>query len=89
MGGAWKISEKPAKGVEAISVRFVSPLPTMLRLEKGFGQGGPISGYLFSFTLEKGFSFLRNNNKIKSINILNHLFSYSIYAFIIQLYSFF
>ena len=58
---------------------IVSLVPAMLRLEKGFRQGDPISSYLFIFTLEIGFSFLRNN-KIKGINVFSHWFLYSVFA---------
>ena len=49
------------------------------KLEKGTGQGDPISAYLFILVLEILFLCIENKN-IKGLNIFNHIFLYIAYA---------
>ena len=49
------------------------------KLEKGTGQGDPISDYLFILVLEILFLCIENKN-IKGLNIFNHIFLYIAYA---------
>ena len=48
------------------------------KLERGGKQGDPISAYKYLF--EKVFIFVKNNPKIKSLNIFRHEFLYNAYA---------
>ena len=50
------------------------------KLEKGTRQGDPISAYLFILVLEKVYLSIKENKKIKGLNIFNHTFLYTAYA---------
>ena len=50
------------------------------KLEKGTQQGDPISAYLFILVLEKVYLSIKENKKIKGLNIFNHTFLYTAYA---------
>ena len=50
------------------------------KLEKGTRQGVPISAYLFSLVLEIAFLSIKENKKIKGLNIFNHTFLYTAYT---------
>ena len=49
-------------------------------LEKGAGQGDPISAYLFIVALEFLFVFIKSNENIKGIEIFKYVFLYTAYA---------
>ena len=49
-------------------------------LEKGTGQGDPISAYLFIFALKVHFELIKNNDDIRGITIFNHAFLYTAFA---------
>ena len=50
------------------------------KLEKVTRQGDPISAYLFILVLEIVFLSIKENKKIKGLNIINHTFLYTAYA---------
>ena len=50
------------------------------KLERGAGQGDPISAYLFMLALEIFFAFVKNNPKVKGLNIFKHEYLYTTYA---------
>ena len=50
------------------------------KLEKGTQQGDPISAYLFILVLEIVYLSIKENKKIKGLNIFNHTFLYTAYA---------
>ena len=50
------------------------------KLEKGTRQGDPISAYLFILVLEIVCLSIKENKKIKGLNIFNHTFLYTAYA---------
>ena len=50
------------------------------KLEKGRRQGDPISAYLFILVLETVFLSIKENKKIKGLNLFNHTFLYTAYA---------
>ena len=49
-------------------------------LEKGARQGDPISAYLFILSLEILFLMIKENKKIKGLDLFDHHFLYSAYA---------
>ena len=49
-------------------------------LERGAGQGDPVSAYLFIIALEILFILIKSNNDIQGLEIFNHIFLYSAYA---------
>ena len=49
-------------------------------LEKGAGQGDPVSSYLFILALEVLFVFIKSNENIKGIEIYKYAFLYTAYA---------
>ena len=50
------------------------------KLQKGAGQGDPVSTYLFILCLETAFILIKANERVKGINIFKHTYSYSAYA---------
>ena len=50
------------------------------KLERGAPQRDPIFAYLFILVLEIFSTFVKNNPKIKGLNIFKHEFSYTAYA---------
>ena len=50
------------------------------KLERGTGQGDPISVYLFILALEVVFSLIKANLDIKGLQFFSHTFLYSSYA---------
>ena len=50
------------------------------KLERGTRQGDLISAYLFMLVLEISFIFVKNNPKVKCLNIFKHQFLYNAYA---------
>ena len=53
---------------------------SFFKLEKGAGQGDPISAYLFIIALEIIFAMIKSNPNIKDLNIFNHNYLYTAYA---------
>ena len=50
------------------------------KLNIGARQGDPISGYLFILALEILFLLIKENPRIKGLNIFDHCYLYSAYA---------
>ena len=50
------------------------------KLARSAWQGDPISAYFFILVLEIFFTFVKNNPKVKVLNILRHEFLYTDYA---------
>ena len=50
------------------------------KLERDARQGNPISAYLFVLVLEIFFILIKNNPKVKGLNIFKHEFLYNAYA---------
>ena len=50
------------------------------KLERDARQGNPISAYLFVLVLEIFFILIKNNPKVKGLNIFKHEFLYTAYA---------
>ena len=51
------------------------------KLEKRTRQGDPIPTYLFILVLEIAFLSIEENEKTKVVNIINHPFLYTAYAY--------
>ena len=49
-------------------------------LEKGAGQGEPVSAYLFILALEVLFVFIESNENVKGTEIFKHAFLYTAYV---------
>ena len=50
------------------------------KLERGARQGDPISAYLFILVLEIVFLMIKNNDRVKGLELFNHTFLYTAYA---------
>ena len=50
------------------------------KLERGARQGDPISPYLFILVLEIVFLMIKNNDRVKGLELFNHTFLYTAYA---------
>ena len=48
--------------------------------QRGARKGGPVSAYLFILVLEIFFIFVKNNPKVKGLNMFKHEFLYTAYA---------
>ena len=51
-----------------------------VKLERGTRQGDPISAYLFILVLEIVFLMIKNNDRVKGLELFNHTFLYTAYA---------
>ena len=51
------------------------------KLQKGAQQGDPISTYLFILCLENVFILIKANKRVNGIDILEHNYLYSAYAY--------
>ena len=67
------------KNPESSVISDVKTTP-YFKLERGTGQGGPISAYLFVIALGVVFSLNKANPDIEGLQFFRHTFRYSAYA---------